>query len=199
MLKVLTALMVVLIPTAAYAGPVDERGEWQPFKDELVFEAQAVEMEGPLAYWVKPSEAYIEKTAKVMEDMRSPYVIDNPFVFKIQLAGLTSGSSSGMLLSEDGFEDEARKASRDELINHDYQFRCYGKYSDVTMPVCSAIDGKGQSAGVDLVRKGIYMRDKSFDSLPSLEAKMMNQAQKSAEAEAIGIWKPFRFMLRGLQ
>lgn len=199
MLKVLTALMVVLIPAAAQAGPVDDRGEWQPFKEELVFEAQVVEMEGPLAYWVKPTEAFVDQTAKVMEDMRSPFVIANPFVFKIQLAGLTSGSSSGMLLSEDGFEDEARKISREALVNHDFQFRCYGKYSDVTMPVCSAIDGKGQSAGVDLVRKGIYMRDKTFDSLPSLEEKMMSQAQKSAEADAIGIWKPFRFMLRGLQ
>jgi len=199
MLKVLTALMVVLIPAAALAGPVDERGQWQPFKQEMVFEAQAVEMDGPLAYWVRPSEPFIDQTAKVVEDMRTPYIIDNPFMFKVQLAGLTSGSSSGMLLSEDGFEAEARKASRDELINHDYQFRCYGKYADVPMPVCSAIDVKGQSAGVDLVRKGIYMKDKTFDSLPSLEEKMMTSAQKAAEAEAIGIWKPFRFMLRGLQ
>lgn len=199
MLKVLTALMAVLIPATVHAGPVDERGGWQPFKEELVFEAQAVEMDGPLTYWVKPSEGFVNQTAKVMEDMRSPFVIANPFVFKIQLAGLTSGSSSGMLLSEDGFEEEAKKASRDELINHDYQFRCYGKYSDLAMPICSAIDSKGESAGVNLVRKGIYMRDKTFASLSSLEEKLMTEAQKAAEAEAIGIWKPFRFMLRGLQ
>ena len=83
MLKVLTALMAVLIPATVHAGPVDERGGWQPFKEELVFEAQTVEMDGPLTYWVKPSEGFINQTAKVMEDMRSPFVIANPFVFKI--------------------------------------------------------------------------------------------------------------------
>lgn len=199
MLKVLTTMLAVLIPLAGHAAPADPRGEWRPFPQEVVFEADVIDMEGPLSFWLQPKEADIETAQGLMNEIRSPYVIQDPYLFKIQLAGLSTGVSSGMLLSEDGFENEARAASLNEMLNHQYQFRCYGKYADLQMPICSAIDPQGKSAGVNLIRQGIYMRDKHFKALSSLEIAMMKDAQKAAEADAIGIWKPFRFMLRGLQ
>lgn len=199
MLKALPAAIAALLSAASYADSSTPSGAWQPFPQEVVFEADVVEMDSPLSYWVRPKTHYLESTRHLMDDMRSPYVILDPFVFQIHIAGLSTGMGPGKQLSNDGFEAEAYQQARDTLVNHDYQFRCYGRFADLPMPVCSAIDAQGQSAGVSLVRKGMYTLDETFSALPDLERSLMVEAQASAKTDGKGVWKPFMQMFRGLQ
>lgn len=199
MLKALPAALAALLCAASHADSFTPSGAWQPFSQEVVFEADVVEMDSALSYWVKPRTHDLKVTKHLMDDMRSPYVILDPFVFQVHIAGLSTGMGPGKQLSNDGFEAEAYQQARDTLVNHDYQFRCYGRFADLPMPVCSAIDAQGQSAGVSLVRKGMYTLDKTFTALPALERSLMLEAQAAAQADGKGVWKPFMQMFRGLQ
>jgi endonuclease YncB( thermonuclease family) len=131
--------------------------------------------------------------------MSTAYVVRNPLLLRVRLAGIELGDEVGISFSKDNFEAQARADIRTTLIKGNYQLRCYGNYANYVVPFCSAIDLQGNSMAVKLISKGLVKQDDGFLGITSLESRLMVEAQKKAQDEGLGIWKPFRMMFEGLK
>lgn len=176
-----------------------DRGAWRPFASELIFEGTVVEADKDLTFWVEPDPKFADSVRKKADEMSTAYVLKSPLLLRIKLAGIESGEEGGIVLSHDEFDVSARADIRKTLLNGNYQLRCYGNYRNYIIPFCSAIDLEGHSMAVKLIEKGLVRREESFMGITELEQRLMKDAQKTAQEQGIGIWKPFRVMFRGLK
>lgn len=200
MLKVLSFLMAAMLPTIVCADmATSDRGAWRPFASEFIFEGTVVEADKDLTFWVEPDPKFADSVRKKADEMSTAYVLKSPLLLRIKLAGIESGEEGGIVLSHDEFDVSARADIRKTLLNGNYQLRCYGNYSNYIIPFCSAIDLEGHSMAVKLIEKGLVRREESFMGITELEQRLMKDAQKTAQEQGIGIWKPFRVMFRGLK
>jgi len=200
MLKVLSFLMAAMLPTIVCAdAATSDRGAWRPFASEFIFEGTVVEADKDLTFWVEPDPKFADVVRKKADEMSTAYVVKNPLLLRIRLAGVESGEEAGIALSHDDFDVSARRDIRKALINGNYQLRCYGNYANYVTPFCSAIDLQGNSMAVKLIEQGLVRREESFLGITELEHRMMQDAQKGAQERGVGLWKPFRVMFRGLK
>lgn len=200
MLKVLSFLAATMLPTIVYADlAATDRGIWRPFNPEFIFEGTVVEADKDLTFWVQPNADYEQIVRDKAEEISTAYLIKNPLLIRIKLAGVETGAEPGIALNEDDFDAQAQADIRTTLLNGNYQLRCYGNYANQVIPFCSAIDLEGASMGVRLIQKGLVKPEESFVGLTKLEQQLMAKAEKEAKENQVGIWKPFRDMLRGLK
>ncbi|MDT8924938.1 thermonuclease family protein [Pseudomonas taiwanensis] len=200
MLKVLSFLMAAMLPTIVCADmATSDRGAWRPFADEFIFEGTVIEADKDLTFWVEPDPRFTDLVRKKADEMSTAYVVRRPLLLRIKLAGIESGEEGGIALSHDEFDENAQADIRQTLLNGNYQLRCYGNYANYVIPFCSAIDLQGRSMAVKLIEKGLVRREESFLGITELEHQMMKDAQKAAQDQGVGIWKPFRVMFRGLK
>jgi hypothetical protein len=200
MLKVLSFLMVTLIPSFVYADTAKiDRGSWRPFTPEFVFEGTVVESDKDLTFWIEPDARFIDTVRKKADEMSTAYVVRKPLLLRIKLAAVETGSETGIALSEDDFDTQAQSQIRSALLSRNFQFRCYGNYADFVVPFCSAIDIQGKSIAVALIERGLVKQEDGFLGITPLEYNLMVDAQKKAQDQELGMWKPFRMMLRGLK
>ncbi|MHD0644623.1 thermonuclease family protein [Pseudomonas aeruginosa] len=187
------------------AGESELLGKPRVFDKPIEFAGQVLTKAGTLEYWVFPFPEDVKGYAKVREYVqtsRTNNFRDNPLAIPIRLAGikipdLDRNRSNDLV--QDNFPENSLAKADEMVIGLNFQFTCYGSYTDHVVPFCDLVGQDGVSVVLSLVENGLAATDPAdgFGG-PEHQSKLDAAVEKAKQSQA-GIWKPLHVMMRGLQ
>jgi hypothetical protein len=195
MFKVFFSAALVCISLTAQA---ENLGSWIPFAKEYKFAAEAIAREQSLNFWALPmaedSEGITAARAMITE-MDTINYRENPFLVKFNLAGVkyafdNQTSTDPLVDTVEGYLNQAQDAA---------YIRCKGYYSEIRIAHCFVDHENQESLQKELLIKGYLLMNQPPVDIPEDHLQALQRAQDEAKFAEIGIWKPFFFMLQGIQ
>ncbi len=195
MFKAIFSTALICLSLSAQA---ENLGAWIPFTKEYKFAAEAIAREQNLTFWALPLNEDTEgiSAARAMiSEMDTINYRENPFLVKFDLAGVRYAFDSRT--STDPLVDEVESylsKSQDAAY-----IRCLGYYSKTRVAHCLVDHEREESLQKELLAQGYLLMNEPLEDIPEDHRQALQKAQGEAKAAEIGIWKPFFFMLQGIQ
>ena len=195
MFKVIFSAVLVCLSLSSQA---ENMGSWTPFTKEYKFAAEAIARDQGLSFWALPMTEDIDGIAAaraMIAEMDTINYRENPFLVKFNLAGVKYGFDSQtntdpLVDTVESYLNQSQDAA---------YIRCKGYYSETRVANCFVDHENQESLQKELLAKGYLLMNQPPVDIPEDHLQALQKAQDDAKLAEIGIWKPFFFMLQGIQ